>query len=413
MIKKLNIYLISAVLALLCFTSCDNNEVYRELDDDSLSIRLLVNKYHRSNSFYVGAQPGDNYLTYVQYEGLRKIFYQEFAVATLNREFYQQNVYPLPNKEWFNGSYKHTFDLARKNDQLLSITTALSPDCSEWIKDETDNLHTTNNINSILEYYIENIGKELENNKDVVKWMTVVSEPVSVGHTGLDYDGTGVDHAFSAGEWFGPVSGVGYENPWTVLGFSDIELTSSSLSEKRIPTYIVEAFQLSNKYAPGVKQLIAQSDDILDDAVWNTIKQMLLKLRDNNIKVDGMVWKASLDLTKGIDEESLRRLSLLIDWCYQNSFEFHITGLEVKSSPVNRWNVEDLDGLTKKEAAISTVLNSVSRIAIQKSGKGIATLSFGVFDGRYDATSGTFANLFSHDGDKRLMYYDLQKLLIP
>lgn len=409
---KLKSYL-SIVLVAVLLSSCGEQLTYTEPNDDDLSLRTLVNKYYKNSGFYLGALPGANYFTDLNKVNWKNLYYKEFAMSTLQTEFNQSVVYPLPNKEWFDGGYKSQFDLARKNEQILSVDASLSENCSDWIKDETSALHTSANILNVLNFYQANISKELEKNKDVVKWMSVVKNPVSTGHEGLNYDGTGVTQTYQAGEWFGPVSGVGFENPWTVLGFTDTILTNVQLNENRIPKYIFDAFRISNQNAPGVKQIITQLDGELNEKVWNTLKQLLITLRQNGVRVDGIGWIARLDLNKGFGQENLRRLSLLIDWCYQNNFEFHVIGLEVKSSDVNRWDTEDLDGIAKKETEIAAVFSSVADIVIQKAGKGAKSLGYGILDGRYESGIGTYANLFNHDGEKGLMYSELQNLLIP
>lgn len=401
-----------ACVSVLLF-SCDKTETYQEPKDDNLSLRQLVNKYYKNSNFHIGATVVPNYLTDLNYKSLSDVFYREFSLNLVRDEFNQAVVYPQSNKEWFDGNYKHLFNLARKNKQILSIDASLSPDCSEWIKDENAEAHTIENIRSILNYYVANTAKEAQKNKDVVKWMTVIRNPVSRGHEGLEYDGTGTARSFQAGEWFGPVAGIGYELPWMVIGFTDTLLNNSNLAEPRIPNYIFEAFRLANQYAPDVKQLIAQPDGEMNDNVWTTIKELAVTLRGKGVKIDGIEWIASLDLQKGFGEEQLRKLSLLIDWCYQNNFEFHIAGLEVKSSNVNRWDTEDLDGLRKKEAEVSALITPIAGLLIEKAGKGAATLSYGVFDGRYEKGTGTYAVLFDHEGNNRQMYRDLQNTLSP
>lgn len=411
-ITKLGV-LITGISLILMFHACGEDLVYQEPADENLSIRQLVNKYYKNSGFQIGTITGEHYLTDVKYNNLKQVFFREFSLNSVMREFNQASVYPVNNKEWFDGSYKYLFDLARKNKQVLSVDASLSPDCSEWIKDETSSMHTTVNISAIMRYYMSNVAKEAEKNKDVVKWMTVVRDVVSRGHEGLDYDGTGGNTIYPAGEWFGPVAGSGYENPWTVLGMSDTTLTQINLNETKVPRYIFEAFHLANLYAPGVKQLISQPDDEMNDKVWNTVKQLVITLREHGIRVDGISWIAKLDINKGFGEDELRKLSLLIDWCYQNNVEFHITGLEIKALNVNRWDTEDLDGLSKKENEISAVITPIARLMTEKAGKGAKTLSYGIFDGRYEKGIGTYAVLFDHEGVKRQMYFDLQKLLSP
>lgn len=405
--------LIAGVSFILMLHACGENLVYQEPSDEDLSIRQLVNKYYKNSGFLIGATTGQSYLTDISYASLKQVFYKEFYLNSVQKEFNQASVYPVHNKEWFNGSYKHLFDLARKNKQVLSVDASLSPVCSEWIKNESSPMHSPENIADLMNHYVMNIAKEAEKNKDVVKWMTVIRDAVSRGHEGLGYDGTGVNTVYQAGEWFGPVAGVGYENPWTVLGMSDTTLTQINLNETRIPRYVFGAFRLTNLYAPGVKQLIAQSDDEMNDKVWNTVKQLVITLREKGFRIDGIDWTAKLDMNKGFGEDKLRKLSLLIDWCYQNNVEFHISGLEIKALDVNRWDTEDLEGLGKKENEVSAVMTPIAKLMTEKAGKGAKTLSYGIFDGRYEQGIGTYAALFDHEGGKRRMYVDMQKLLSP
>ena len=388
----------------LAVISCEDNIVSEQSQPEYL--RTILNEYY-SGQLLVGAKPGDGYLNTVDYENLKKVFVQEFPLCIPGYEFGQPYVYYAAG-QGLEDKYSYYFESARKNSQFLYVDAGIGDICSDWMKDESSPLLTQDNLSEILSGYLERLCQDFDKNSDVVKWMTVVRNPVSTGHEGLDYTGS-VPGSFAPGDWMGPVSGIACEIPWTRLGMSDMKLDEES--GNYIPAYIVDAFKITNELAPGIGQIIAQKDATLDNDVWQTVKNLVIAMRNGNISVDGIAWIPELDLENGVSEQVLQRLSLLIDWCYQNDVEFHILGLEVLAAPVNRWGVEDNAGVLEKQDKIAEVFDSIFEVVKKKIDAGVTTVSFAEFDGRYDETDGTYAALFDHDGNMLQSYSSLMEIL--
>ena len=103
-----------------------------------------------------------------------------------------------------------------------------------------------------------------------IKWMDVVNETVDKN-----------------GEWFGPKPGTDqWENPWPKIGFDE----SHPL---KTPFYITQAFEIANKNAPKIKQIINQHGD-MGTAAWDKIKSLVKYLRDKGLRVDGIGFQAHI-----------------------------------------------------------------------------------------------------------------------
>lgn len=110
-------------------------------------------------------------------------------------------------------------------------------------------------------------------------------------------------------------------NPWTIIGYDEE-------SDIRVPLYIDMAFEISNKYAPNVKQIINQHGDF-EENVWSRMKDLVKYLRSKGRRVDGIGWQAHIDTGWEKVPGNLKRLDNFISWCHNNNLEFHITEMNV------------------------------------------------------------------------------------
>lgn len=90
------------------------------------------------------------------------------------------------------------------------------------------------------------------------------------------------------------------------------------------------AFEISNKYAPNVKQIINQHGDF-EENVWSRMKDLVKYLRSKGRRVDGIGWQAHIDTGWEKVPGNLKRLDNFISWCHNNNLEFHITKLNISN----------------------------------------------------------------------------------
>ena len=116
---------------------------------------------------------------------------------------------------------------ASKNDITLRIHGPISPQASQWTKDD---LRTKEELIENMTTFFTALCKKIIILK--WKWMDVVNETVEID-----------------GNWFAEKPGNNlWENPWTQIGLND----------DGIPIYIIEAFRMAMKYAPNIKFVFNQ-----------------------------------------------------------------------------------------------------------------------------------------------------------
>ena len=320
----------------------------------SLSIREIIDKYYKG-VFWMGGAPNKNYQESANREKLA-IFQKEFPYVTPANAFKQSTVYLEAGAPWKNQEYMKWIELARANNQVIRCHGPISPQCSTWAKDPD---RTKTELLEVMTRYMTTLATELEKNKDVVRWMDVVNETVVTPET----MGGG---RYKKGDWFGPLSkGTFWQNPWLKIGIDP---------KSGIPLYILMAFDIANKHAPGIKKIYNQNGDAKDYVAWDKIKKTILYLRSIGQKVDGLGWQAHVPLGWEKNPASKKALAALIDWCRANNLEFHITELSVVCPTESSWKNDRAAQAATVKAIVDTVL--------EKAGQGAVAINF------WDITSG-------------------------
>lgn len=352
-----------AYLAVLVCLSAFGNVMAQNADgprsDLDLPIREIVQKYYAGMNFYVGATPKGNFLETEDTENKKRLdlLVSEFSYMMPSNSFKQVRVYTHPDASWEADEYRNWIVVARKHGMVLRAHGPIGPQCSQWVKgNQRINGERFKPIGEdllpVLERYMTELSKDLEKNKDVVKWMDVVNETV-----------VGTDKAnrlpYKSGDWFGPIDGKGFQNPWLKIGLDE----STGVS---VPLYVIRAFELSNKYAPSIKKLYNQHDE-MEPLAWDKIKATIKFLRARGLKVDAVGWQAHVPLGWEKLPQNIKDFENLIDWCYGNDLEFHITELNVVRDP-------RLSKETAHEHA--ELFYALTAVMAKKAGRGAVGLNF-------------------------------------
>lgn len=380
-------------------TLAAKGKIIATIEDKDLTIRQIIEKYYSKNNFYFGCTSKAKYLK-AEGNAEKDIFLNEFSYNTLENEFKQRVVYPEPKAKWQDSFYQQLLAMARNNKQVVRAHCPISPQCSNWAKEDN---RTTEELKPVMTYYMTMISKVLEVNKDVVKWMDVVNEtvcPTAIRGNGYDSSSTTDNIIYNAGDWFGPRCGnSGWENPWTILGFE----TDTPL---KVPTYIKLAFELANEYAPSIKKLYNHNGG-MEDVAWDKVKNTILYLRSKGLKVDAIGWQAHIPYGFEKVPENMDKLNNLIDWCYQNKLEFHVTELDIKMGKNANFKI-----IKEKESEIAETYGAIVEMMLKKRDKGAVAINCWSIKDRLSNDKIYFAGLYNSDLQPTPAYNRIKELLL-
>jgi endo-1,4-beta-xylanase len=382
-------------------TSCSSVKPETTVVPD-LSIRQIMDEYYRNGRFYVGASSKKQYFTTPDSNSAR--FFNEFSYNTPENSFKQAVVYQTPTTSWGAAEYRYFIQKARENKQVIRAHGPISPQASMWALDDA---RTAKELESVMTYFMIEMSKDLEANKDVVKWMDVVNETLNTGATkALNYDGTGGEDvtSFETGSWMGPKKGnTAWQNPWTIMGFDTVSVNGEPFV---LPKYITKSFEIAHQYAPSVKKIWNTHGKTVELIGFEKQKKAIAYLRSKGIAVDGIGWQGHVKLGWEKDPKSVKDLETMIDWCFQNNLEFQVTELDVQVATGN-----DPNALQSTRAAQAETINAVVEVLLKKIGKGAMGVNFWTKYDRF-ADGGTIGSLFDNTGKPNLSYFKLKELLL-
>jgi len=388
-LKIVRIFIISLLIVCQSTGVFADGKKNKEIADKDLTIRQIIEKYYSDSYFYFGCISKATYLK----EGNPDVaFYlKEFSYNTPENEFKQSGVYPEPNSTWKADNYRGLIEMARQNKQLMRAHSPISPQCSRWAKADD---RTPEELKSVMIHYMDNISKDIEANRDVIKWMDVVNETVVSNNI------SGAEYQYKTGDWFGPLAGnERWQNPWTAIGYE-------SDSELKVPTYIKLAFEIANKNAPHIKLLYNQHGGMEQEA-WDKIKQTVLYLRNKGLRVDAIGWQAHIPYGFEKVDGNMEKLNKLIDWCYQNKLEFHVTEIDIKMGK----NVDE-NTYNEKAKEVADTYGAITEAMVKKIGKGAVSINCWAMKHRSRRTEGHFAGLFDSELKPTEAYYRIKEILI-
>lgn len=345
-----------------------------------LPLREIIGKYDLGN-FYIGISNHAKLLG----ELSTKIADREFGYITPANDFKQSYVHPVFDRwrwEYPDAYIQH----AKEQGQVLRLHGPISPQCSKWVKEDN---RTPRELTRMLREYMMQLCVRYAQQPNVL-WMDVVNE--TIAKENLNDPVFGLQ---KQGEWFAARQGTEkWENPWTLIGYDE-------QSEIRTPLYINMAFEISNQYAPRIKQIINQHGNF-EEVVWNKMKQLVKYLRDKGRRVDGIGWQAHIDAGWEKESGNIERLDRFITWCHTNGLEFHITEMNVwnKTPEVNR----------EKEQADTYA--AVVRTLLPHTANGVVGLSFWNVRDEDTSNAAWLGALWRNDGTPRPAYERIKEEII-
>lgn len=298
------------VLLLFSITSFAINPIANTIDKDMVAKMplkdILANYY--SNNLYIGIANHAKLLGKLSTE----IADREFSYITPANDFKQSYIHPT-FEHWRWKQSDTYLEYAKSKGQLLRLHSPISPQCSKWVKEDN---RTADELTQMLNEYLMQLCIRYNNQSNVL-WMDVVNETIAKDDLSDPVFGNQ-----KRGEWFSARQGVDkWENPWTLIGYDES-------SDIRTPLYIDMAFEISNKYAPNIKQIINQHGSF-EPEVWEKMKKLVYYLRSKGRRIDGIGWQAHIDCGWEKKPGNIERLNEFVNWCHKNDLEFHITEMNV------------------------------------------------------------------------------------
>ncbi len=222
-----------------------------------------------------------------------RVMDREFSYVTPENDFKQWMYHPDPDTwDWSQPDLwvQHIAD----HGQVLRMHCPVSPQCSEWVQDDT---RTSEELEQMLREFLTAVCQRYNGVPGIIS-MDVVNETTSNN------------------EWHTNKEGAGWEVPWYIIGQSN--------DENKTPLYIKMAFEIANEHAPDLKLIWNHHEDMNMERSWQLIKDTIMSLRADGIRVDGIGWQAHVN-RDWATPENIAKLHELIDWAHANDLEFHVT----------------------------------------------------------------------------------------
>lgn len=376
----LNRILVCIAALNISMAACSAEKVLNKEALMKLSYREIVEK-HYAGCFYLGVANHAKLIGELSTE----IADREFGYITPANDFKQSYIHPTFNA-WRWEQPDAYLEHAKAQGQLIRVHGPISPQCSKWVREDE---RTPEELKQMLKEYMTKLCVRYGNQPNV-RWMDVVNE--TIAKENLD------DPVFGPqkrGEWFSARKGVEkWENPWTIIGYDEE-------SEIRVPLYIDMAFEISNRYAPNVKQIINQHGNF-EEVVWARMKKLVEYLRGKGRRVDGIGWQAHIDTGWEKQPGNLERLDKFISWCHENKLEFHITEMNV-------W-IKDRDA--SREAAQAETFARVIDTVLKHRKEGVVGVSFWNVRDEDTANPEWMGCLWRNDGTERPAYHRIKEVLV-
>lgn len=327
-------------------------------------LRTIVEDKYSDNSIIIGGTTGS--WAFGTNTGL--ILDREFSYVTPENDFKQLHIHPdLTTWNWTQSDkwIQHIVD----NNQVLRMHCPIGPQCSEWAKDDG------------------RTAEELETN--LRDFFIAVCERYN-GTPGFEYMDV-VNETVKQGVWHTDKPGTDWECPWYKIGLDT--------DTNKTPLYIKIAFEIAQQYAPDVKFIYNHHESNLDS--WELIKETIIYLRNNGLRVDGIGWQAHVN-NGFATTENLNALRNIIDWSHNNNLEFHITEASVwlKNGCSQAYLVEQ-----------AATYRAILEVLLEKRSTGKVAWNIWHIDDGHGWHTEWYPSLFKADYSAKPAYYAIQEAL--
>ncbi len=374
------ILLVSAFLLILPFSLA----IAKENRLPGRRLKEIVKDKYPGGNVYIGATAHARALKDVPV--VAAILDREFSYITPSNEFKQAKIHPTPEK-WDWSLAEMWLAWAKQKGQVMRIHGPVSPQCSTWTKEDN---RSAGELKKNMEEYMRKQCLLLTKHPHVL-WMDVVNETIS-----------------EDGSWFGPAPGTEkWENPWPRIGYDT--------DRNKTPLYIAMAFKITNKHAPGIKQVI--NNHALTAPSVKKLKELVIYLRQKGLRVDGISWQGHIESGWELDKENIRLLHDLISWAHKNKLEFHITEFQsyylTKRERKTKWNKNPIpvsaDEVKLRLPSQAKTYEAVLRILLEHRNTGVVTMNYWhLIDSQSQSRDGS---MFNEDSSPRPAYFAVQRLL--
>ena len=357
----------------------DPNETYNRIDDENYAIyktrfQKLAARYFKSqlidtiktekfplntSKLIIGAT-----LNHHEMDSEKgALFLKDFNYLTPANAAKQSRIHPEPNV-WDWKRIDDFIAFSKSNNLIVRMHGPSSPQASKWAKEDN---RTAEELQTVMVDFMTATAKRF-NTIPNIKWMDVVNETV-----------------LPNGEWFGPKKGTSlWENPWLKMG----------LDPNGFPNYILKSFEIATKHATNIK-LVYNHNAGMQPIMWDKVKETILYIRSKGHRVDAIGWQGHINLsssTKDFIEDTdntLNKLSELVDWAHANDLEFHITELDYK--------IKDKSNIIVQHQIQALLYSKIISLLESKTVTGVVALNLWDMGERFKKNRGYFQSIYDAD----------------
>lgn len=366
----------------LLLQACNSYDV-KEPSDEDMTFRQLNFRYYLTKNFSIGVNGSYDDFVASGKDTVRTFLAANFPAIYVDTAYMSQGyVLAQPGGTPKAGKFREFMVICRNRELQLFPDISVYKNYSSWVANPS---RTAEDLDLVLNSYIKLLCGDFQLNADIVRYMNVAEEK--------DYAAT----------------------PWGILGTQNIEVDKGNPSTSQpIPTAMIKIFQYANKYAPDVRTSISIDKTNFTDKAWIDIKNHIQQLRNIGLKVHAINWKPRLPIGWEKSATNMRQLELMIDWCFQNNVEFHVTNFEVQVT--DEYPIEMVEDRNDTRTQQATTYNAVLRLLLNKTGKGVNSVYFYGYD-RFDkANTSTCGGIFSlitptTGGNSQVEFYPLVTIL--
>ena len=360
-------------IALCSLISCNSSGTdlipEPEIEETEQTIREIVAEVFPEGNVFIGSACHHNLMETKSGEILKR----EFSYVTPANDFKQSYIHPEPGKYQYEKS-DDWVQFCKTNTQVIRMHAPISPQCSPWVREDS---RTAEELELMLQEYMTALCNKYKGTSNIL-WLDVVNETIDK----------------TTGDWFGPKPGTDkWENPWPKIGFDE----SHPLKP---PLYIKQAFEIANELAPDIKQIINQHG-ALEKSSWDKMKALVLYLRENNLRVDGLGWQAHIDLGWEKIPGNIEYLAEIVQWCHANDLEFHIT----------EFNVWLRDGNEGKVNEQGDTFKVITKVVLDNRNTGTVGVNFWHIRGNDTANKDRDGCMWSEDYNAKPAYCKIKELI--